>query len=226
MRRTISILAAAAVLVGVGATVAVAKGPGKGKARAAKVQQQKQRTLIGAATAFLGLSRPALAKELRSGKSLAQIASARGKSVDGLEQALVAALRARYEAARAAGKISAERAQRLSSRAEQVVERIVNAVPKARALPRAQRGVLGIAAAYLDLTRQQLAAELRAGKSLAQVATARGKSVDGLEAALVAPLKRKLDRAVASGRLESARAGTMLDRATKRIERLVNRTRT
>jgi lambda repressor-like predicted transcriptional regulator len=222
MRRTISILVALVVLVGGGATVAVAKAPGKGKARAAKVQQQ--RTLMAAATAYLELSRPALARELRAGKSLAQVATARGKSVDGLEQALVAALRSKIEAARAAGRIDAARAQRMSARAEQLVERIVNAMPKARA--RAVRaGVLGIAARYVGLTRPQLAAELRAGKSLAQVATARGKSVDGLESALLAPLQRKLDAAVAAGRFDAARARQVLERASARIERLVNRTR-
>jgi hypothetical protein len=224
MRRTISVGVAVVVLVAGGATVAAAKGPGKGKARAAKVQQQ--RTLMTAATAYLGLTRPVLAQELRSGKSLAQIATARGKSVDGLEQALVAALRAKIEARRAAGKIDAARAQRMSARAEQIVERIVNAVPKATKRPKAQRGVLGVAATYLGLTRSQLAAELRTGKSLAQVATARAKSVDGLESALLAPLKRKLDAAVASSRLDAAKAQRLLDRAAARIERLVNRTRT
>lgn len=226
MRRMISVGVAVVVLVAGGATVAAAKGPGKGKARAAKVQKQ-QPTLTAAATAYLGLTRAQLAAELRAGKSLAQIATARGKSVDGLEQALVTALRAKIEARRAAGKIDAARAQRMSARAEQLVERIVNAVPKAKAAkrPKAQRGVLGIAATYLGLTRPQLAAELRAGKSLAQVATARSKSVDGLEAALLAPLKQKIDVRVASGKLDAAKAQKLLDRAAARIERVVNRTR-
>jgi hypothetical protein len=222
VKRIISLSIAVAVLVGGGATVALAKAPGRTTPRTAIVQQ---RTLMSAATTYLGVTRQALVRELRSGKSLAQIATARNKSVDGLEAALVTALRARVDAARAAGKIDATRAERLKARAPQVVERLVNAVPKVRPVARAKRGVLGIAARYLGLTRPQLATELRAGKSLAQVATARGKSVDGLETALLAPLKRKVDRAVASGRLDATRAQTLLDRAAARIERLVNRTR-
>ena len=222
MRRLISISIAAAVLVAGGATVAVAKTPGKGKARVVAVQK---RTLMTAATSYLGLSRPALVRELRAGKSLAEVATARGKSVDGLEDALVPALRARVDAARVAGRITAARADRMKAGAPQLVERVVNAKRRAAVRALVVRSPFAIAARYVGLTRPQLAAELRAGKSLAQVATARGKSVDGLEAALLAPLKRKLDRAVASGRLESARATTMLDRAAKRIERLVARTR-
>jgi hypothetical protein len=222
LKRLISISIAAAVLVAGGATVAVAKTPAKGKARVVAVQK---RTLMAAATSYLGLSRQALVRELRSGKSLAEVAAARGKSVDGLEDALVTALRARADAARAAGKITAARAERMKARAPQLVERIVNAKPRATVRALVVRGPLAIAARYVGLTKAQLATELRAGKSLAQVATARGKSVDGLETALLAPLKRKLDRAVASGRLESARAATMLERAARRVERLVNRTR-
>jgi hypothetical protein len=222
MKRMTSIVVAALLLVGVAATVAVAKVPGKGKARIAAVQQ---RTLMAAAGSYLGLSRQALLADLRGGKSLAQVATARDKSVDGLKTALVTALRARIDAARAAGKIDAMRAERMRARAPQLVERIVAAVPNARVRPNVRRGVLGIAARYVGLTRPQLAAELRAGKSLAQVATARSKSVDGLESALLAPLQRRVDAAVAAGRLDAARAQRVLERASARIERLVNRTR-
>ena len=46
------------------------------------------------------------------------------------------------------------------------------------------RGDLGPAAKYLGVTDQQLFSDLRAGRSLADVAKAQNKSVDGLKAAL------------------------------------------
>jgi len=67
--------------------------------------------------------------------------------------------------------------------------------------------------------------ELRAGKSLAQVATAKSKSVDGLKQALLAALKQKVDAAVAAGRLDAARAQKLLERAPAHIARLVDRSR-
>jgi hypothetical protein len=223
MRRITSVLLVLGLLVGVGAAVAVAKAPGKAKPRAAKVQQ---RGLLPAAAAYLDLAPAALRGELRSGKSLAQVATSKGKSVDGLESALVSALRSRVEAAKAAGKLDAARAARLLQRAPQLVKRIVNATPRARtARARGARGLLEAASTYLGLTHAQLATELRSGKSLAQIATARNKSVDGLKQALFAALKQKVDAAVAADRLPAARAQQLLERAPAHIERLVSRSR-
>ena len=225
MRRITSVLLVLGLLVGAGAAVAVAKAPGKAKPRAAKVQQ---RGLLPAAAAYLGVTPVALRTELRSGKSLAQIATAKGKSVDGLETALVAAIKTKVAAAKAAGKLDAARADRLLQRAPQLVERLVNAKPRARATrakAAARGGLLKVAATYLGVTNAQLVTDLRAGKSLAQVATAKSKSVDGLEQALLAALKQKVDAAVAAGRLDAARAQKLLERAPAHIERLVNRSR-
>ena len=225
MRRITSVLLALALLLGVGAAIAAAKAPGKTTLRAAKVQQRGM--LLPVAATSLGLTPAALRGELRAGKSLAQVATAKGKSVEGLESALLTALRTKVQAARAAGKLDAARADRLLQRAPQLVERIVNATPRARH-PRtggARGGLLKAATTYLGLTNAQLVTELRSGKSLAQVATAKSKSVDGLEQALFAALKKKVDAAVAAGRLDAARAQTLLERAPARIERLVQRTR-
>jgi hypothetical protein len=224
MRRITSVLLVLGLLVGVGAAVAVARGPGNTTPRAANVQQ---RGLLPVAAAYLELTPVALRTELRSGKSLAQVATARAKSVDGLVSALLSALRSKIESAKAAGKIDAARADRLLQRAPQLVERIVNATPRARTarVHGARGGLLKVAATYLGVTNAELATELRAGKSLAQVATANNKSVDGLEQALLAALKHKVDAAVAAGRLDAARAQKLLERAPAHIERLVNRSR-
>jgi len=224
MRRITSVLLVLGLLVGVGAAVAVAKAPGKAKPRAAKAQQ---RGLLPAAAAYLGVTPVALRGELRSGKSLAAVATARGKSIAGLKAALVAAIKTRIDAAKAAGKLDAARAARLLERAPQLVERMVNATPRARtARTRAARGgLLKAAATYLGVTNAQLVTELRAGKSLAQVAATKNRPVDGLKQALLAALKQKVDAAVAAGRLDAARAQKLLERAPARIERLVQRTR-
>ena len=224
MRRITSVLLVLGLLVGVGAAVAVAKAPGKAKPRAAKVQQ---RGLLPAAAAYLGVTPVALRTELGSGKSLAQVATAKGKSVDGLKTALVAAIKTRVDAAKAAGKLDATRAARLLERAPRLVERMVNAKPRARAqrAKAARGGLLKAAATYLGVTNAQLVTELRAGKSLAQVATAKSKSVDGLKQALLAALKQKVDAAVAAGRLDAARAQKLLERAPAHIARLVDRSR-
>jgi len=86
-------------------------------------------------------------------------------------------------------------------------------------------GNLGAAADYLGLTEAQLHSQLESGKSLAQVAQAQGKSVDGLVDSLVAAAKKHLDGAVAAGRLTQAQETEMLNGLRDRITSLVNSTR-
>jgi polyhydroxyalkanoate synthesis regulator phasin len=85
-------------------------------------------------------------------------------------------------------------------------------------------GKLDAAAAYLGLTEAQLRTQLESGKSLAQVAQAQGKSASGLVDALVAAAKKRLDEAVAAGRLTKAQAEEMLAGLRTRITSIVNST--
>ena len=85
-------------------------------------------------------------------------------------------------------------------------------------------GRLDSAAAYIGITEAQLRTELENGKSLAQIAKARGKSVDGLIDALVAAAKNKLDEAVSSGRLTKDQETEMLSVLKDRITSAVNST--
>lgn len=71
-------------------------------------------------------------------------------------------------------------------------------------------GPLAGAASYLGLTEQQLVKQLVAGQSLAHLAKARGKSVSGLKSAMIAQIKSRLDKAVASKLITSAQEQQML----------------
>jgi len=81
---------------------------------------------LGAAAHYLGLSVPQLLDQLRSGKSLAQVASSKGKSATGLENAIVSDERTRLDKARAAGVITAAREQQMLSRLQARVKALVN----------------------------------------------------------------------------------------------------
>lgn len=83
-------------------------------------------------------------------------------------------------------------------------------------------GKLEAAAKYLGMSDAQLHETLSSGKSLAQVARDRGKSVDGLVDAMLADPKQKLDDAVKAGRLTDAERDDMVAGLTKRITDLVN----
>jgi hypothetical protein len=83
-------------------------------------------------------------------------------------------------------------------------------------------GGLDTAATYLGLTEAQLRTKLESGKSLADVAKAQGKSVAGLVDALVASATKKLDAAVAAGRLTRSQADSFLSNLKAHITDFVN----
>ncbi len=85
-------------------------------------------------------------------------------------------------------------------------------------------GALAAAASYLGLSERQLVAQLGAGRSLAQIATARGKSASGLKAAITASITATLDKAVAAKRITSAQEQEILSRLSSRLDDEINRT--
>jgi hypothetical protein len=154
--------------------------------------------LLAAAASYLGLSTTTLQDDLQSGKTLAQVADAvTGKSSTGLVDALVAADR----------------------------QRITDLVDGKGGFAPPDGGPLAAAASYLGLTVGDLQADLRGGKTLAQVADATaGKSAAGLVDALVVDLQRHLADAVKAGRITQAQADRMAADAKARIGALVNGT--
>lgn len=81
---------------------------------------------------------------------------------------------------------------------------------------------LEAAASYLELEDTELRERLRDGDTLADVARAEGKSVDGLVDALVAAAEERIDEAVDEGRLDEERAAELKEGLEARIDDLVN----
>ncbi|MEI8105985.1 MAG: hypothetical protein WCH31_09135 [Actinomycetes bacterium] len=83
---------------------------------------------------------------------------------------------------------------------------------------------LDAAATYLGVSADSLRAELQGGKSLADVAKAKGKSVDGLVGAMVKAQQAQLDKAVAAGMLSKSQAQTLAGVLSKRVRDMVTGT--
>ena len=81
---------------------------------------------------------------------------------------------------------------------------------------------LDAAATYLGITEAQLKTSLSDGSTLAEIAQEKGKSVDGLKAALVAAAKADLAQAVTDGRLTETQQTQILADLSDRIDDLVN----
>jgi hypothetical protein len=91
-------------------------------------------------------------------------------------------------------------------------------------VPFGAHGHLSSAADYLGLTVPQLFQKLANGQSLADVANAQHKSVDGLKQAILDGAKKDLDQAVKSGFLTEAQAKDALNALESRIDEIVNGT--
>ncbi len=224
--------AAVAVLLG-GASFAAVSATGQGNGRAGKHARHGARRLrthdLAAAASYLGTSPASLASELRSGKSLAQIAAAHGsgKTASGLVEAIVAERRARLQkvAANLPARVSAEVARPGASSAGALRSRAGGR--SALALFTAPGHLAAAAAGYLGVSLAQLRSELHAGKTLAELAAATpGKSHDGLLAALVAAKQLRsagAARSGASGDVPPGHGKHRAERLRKRVERLLAR---
>lgn len=140
-----------------------------------------------------------------------------------LRAALRQAFLDRLTAAVKAGRLTQAQANAIRSR----IAAHPNALPFARpggfepggALHR--HGAVLAAAKYLGLTPIELRHELFAGKTLSQVAKARGKSVTGLEQAMLAAVRVRLDHAVARKLIAPSQEQQMLAAAAARIKERV-----
>ena len=165
--------------------------------------------LAGAGAALAGEDNPD--RSARCEERLARIAERQGISVAELEARVKARVLARIEKAREAGRISEERAAALRQRVEEG-----NLCPGRRhgRVANTARGMLRAAAGYLGLTKEELRAQLP-GTSLGALAEKQGKSATGLKAAMVAPGKDRIAKALAAGKITQAQADTGLERLQK-----------
>lgn len=143
-----------------------------------------------------------------------------------LSDALKQALKNRVDAAVQDGRLTEEQAARLKERIEAGGAPMFGLGPGPGFRKHHAHGPFHAkfeaAAEYLGMTRQELRRAVESGKTLAQIAKDRGKSVDGLVDALMAGAEQKLDRAVETGRLTEAEKQEMLSGLRERLTDVVN----
>ena len=135
---------------------------------------------LDVAASALGLTTVELQAELKTGRTLAQVAAARGTPVAALANSIAGAAATTLASAVAKGELTQGRAQAALVSLPWQVTRIIS---------RPNLGALGgncglvvldvsFAAYYLHLTVSQFRAELSAGKTLSEIANANGRSLD------------------------------------------------
>lgn len=147
-----------------------------------------------------------------------------GVQPSALSAALKKALENRVEAAVAAGRLTKAQGDELKQRIEAGEVPLFGGPAVGGFHHEEAFGGLDAAAAYLGLTEAQLRTQVENGKSLADVAKAKGKSVEGLVQALVDSAKKQLDAAVTAGRLTQSQASSILAGLKSHITDFVNGT--
>jgi hypothetical protein len=236
-RGTAALLGAAVLAMGVGAPSALAATGTTAKSQTATAKAKKAKDLAPkaaqakrasalakqrAAARYIGVTHRQLATALGSGQSLAEVAEDNGKTATGLVRAILASAKTFLATAVADGDITQAQSDAILAGLTRSVTAQVNGAASPRLAPtRAglRRGpdLLAAAATYIGVSRADLLTALEDGSSLADVATDKGKTTEGLIQAVVAAAKADLDQAVTDGKLTQARADAMLTGITARI---------
>lgn len=188
---------------------------------------------LNALAEFLVMKPAELIAELGKNKSLAEIAQEHGKTREQLKQAILSYVQKQLDEAVAKGKLTKEKADAQKQRANAEIDKLLDAKLKGRiGVP--QRGFghqfvipqlgsfLKTAADFLGVKPGDLQAEMKQGKTLAQIAKERGKTPEQLKETVLTNLQTKLDEAVANGKLTKEKAAKMRQKASEQLDNLIN----
>ena len=163
-----------------------------------------------------------LSPEQESDAIVADAAKQLGVEASELDAALKKALANRVDAAVEAGRITEVQGEELKARITAGEVPLVGLGPGGGHRIHHHFGGLEAAASYLGITEAALRTSLSDGSTLAEIAKEKGKSVDGLKAALVAAAKADLAEAVEDGRLTEAQQAKIAADLPERIDALVD----
>ncbi len=152
------------------------------------------------------------------GNLLARVANKLGITEAELQTAIQDAQLETIDEAVAEGRLTDERAARLREHVEDG-RHLFARRPHHHPGPRL---IVSSAAHVLGIETTDLVAELKAGKSLAEVAEAQGMPVEDFTPALLTEIRTQLDALVAEGKLTADRAAEMFQHIEENIDRIVN----
>lgn len=192
-------------------------------------QDAAQQAALGAAAAALGLMPAQLKQEFASGKTLADLARAKGVAVQQVKDAMLAAGRASLDTSVKNNELTQAEADAYYTDAlvpmtdKLTIPAAANSPAAGTPAPdqrkqgldpqtmtpperAAEQAAWDAAASALGLTRDQLTQRLDAGKSVAVLAQAKGLSIQQVKDRMLAAGRASLDDAVRGGQLTRAQA--------------------
>ncbi|USG66889.1 hypothetical protein NDK47_06220 [Brevibacillus ruminantium] len=175
---------------------------------------------------LLNLSADELKEALKADKSLAEVAKEQGVSTEDVVNLLVKQQKEQLAEAVKAGKLTQEQADKVSENAAEHVQKMVESKHEGR-----EKGAHGFfltkGTELLDLLKLDeagLQAQLKEGKSLADIAKAQGVSTEDVVSLIVKQQENQLAEAVKAGKLTQEQADKMSENAKERVQKMVEST--
>jgi transposase-like protein len=236
MKKLIAAVTTAGLLVVGTAGIASAAETPNADAPAAAAAGRGHRALAGlkVAATTIGITPRELGQAIKGGQSVAEVATSHNVDPQAVKDAIDNAVDQKVDEAVAAGKIDAERAATIKSKAPEKVAKLVDGKLKAGTLKRIERrgklrkgaraGAAKVAAATIGVETKDLVAAVKGGQSIAAVAQSHDVDPQAVIDAVVAAANKKVDDAVAAGKIDAERAATIKSKAVERITKLVNAT--
>jgi hypothetical protein len=188
---------------------------------------------LAAASKVLGITEAELKTELQSGKSVADVATAKNIDIATVKAALLAEAKAHIDAEVAAGKhTAAEGVAKLAEMTSRIDTMLTTAGLPARG-PHGKGGHEGkggpgkfmtaTLATTLKLTQEELKTQLHSGKSLADVAKTQSVDIADVKTVLTSDVAAHLAEEVTSGKHTQAEADAKLAEFKTNLDTMVNR---
>lgn len=162
--------------------------------------------------------------DMHAGKTLAAIAKEHGVSEQTLKDFIIKDMTQRIEEGVQAGRISADKAEKMKSDMDKRVTDMINGKGPMHHGPRLGHGLFDNPnlLALLKVDAEQLRTEMCAGKTLAAVADEHGVSAQELKDFMVKDFTDRIDADVTAGRLSADRAEQMKANLDAHVTDMIN----
>jgi len=210
------------------AGVAMAQSPGDGQgaqhqgARRGQVIKSAMKVIVESS----GLAPDVFRQGHKDGKSINTILTENNVDPATVQAAVLAALDTKLDEKVLAGDLTQEAADAAYARAETALPTLMDREPTPGEhrgkIQKAVRSAINTAAEVIGVEPKELVEAMKAGDTIADVATANGVDPDAVVDALVARATAKLDEAVANGRISEEKAAEIKGGLEARMTKLVN----
>jgi len=170
---------------------------------------------------FLGISREELTGSLQSGKTIVQIAAEKGISEQQLVDFMAEKYSERIEQKVADGKITAEQADKLK---QSMADRIKNDLNRTGTQMGRGMGYIEELAGFIGISKEDLLAARRSGKSMVQIAGEKGITEQQLVDHMMVKFSSKIDQKAADGKITAEQEEQLKQSMAELIKACLNST--